>query len=488
MRLKNGTRYVVALHGLLGPQGQPAPVPEGFRRIRDGQALDHPVLGPLAERYEREIFPVLAAAGLERSSLQLAWDFSTQSRESVERDMLDMRSDLMARLQAEPPALTILEVREELDDHIFRRVEGTIEVPLYTEENLPGARLRRDAQGRVVAEGSVEVPFTMQIPRSVAEGTAELLPARVLQFGHGFFGSRAEADSSFPRDFANETGMVLVATDWWGMSEDDIGEVMNTMYNTPSATFSFAERLHQGMANYIALGYAVRSTLAESEVSAIDGQLVYDPEELYFYGISQGHILGGTFMALTPHIERATLSSGGSTFSFMMFRSFQFNAFLMVITQLFPDPLAVQKYIAMCQTALDRIDPTTWAPRVLSNTLPDGPESRGVLMQIGIGDSSVPNLSAHLHARAMGISLLQPAPRQVPALPDAQAPFDGSALVEFDYGLEPPLPGDLAVPSAQRTEIHDLTRRSAAGKRQIDAFFRTDGLVENFCEGPCDPD
>ncbi|MBM4321761.1 MAG: hypothetical protein FJ125_17945, partial [Deltaproteobacteria bacterium] len=199
-RLKDSTRYVVALRGLRSPRGQLLPVPEGFRRIRDGQTGGDPVLAPLAARYEREVFPVLEAAGVRRASLQLAWDFTTESAELTEGDLRAVRADLIDRLEAEPPPVTVERVQDEVDAFIFRRIQARMSVPLYLEQSAPEALLHRDDQGRVTANGTVEVPITVQIPRSVATGQAAILPVRVLQFGHGFFSNRGEADGTFPRD------------------------------------------------------------------------------------------------------------------------------------------------------------------------------------------------------------------------------------------------------------------------------------------------
>ena len=61
VRLTPGRRYIVALRDLRSPTGVLLPSPDGFRQIRDRQVVA-PELVPWAQRYEREIFPVLEAA------------------------------------------------------------------------------------------------------------------------------------------------------------------------------------------------------------------------------------------------------------------------------------------------------------------------------------------------------------------------------------------------------------------------------------------
>ncbi|MBI2898487.1 MAG: hypothetical protein HYY06_33355 [Deltaproteobacteria bacterium] len=486
VRLRDQTRYVVAIRGLAAPDGAPITAPEGFRRIRDGQAEDDEILSPLAERYEREVFPVLELAGVDRAGLLLAWDFTTQSEQSVTGDMLAVRDDLVDRLGRAPPEVTVVEVADDVDDFIARRIAAEIEVPLYMESAEPGALLNRDEAGRVVANGTAQVPVTVLVPRSVALADEGATAPRLLQFGHGFFGGRGEIDSSFVPEFADRFGFVVVAADWWGMSRADMTGLLDAIATDPSHALDFTDRVHQGMANFIALAEAAAGPLRDLDEMQIGRAADYD-DAVYYYGISNGHILGGTYLALSPRIERGVLGSGGADYSFMMFRAHPFAAFLFVIEMFVPDPLDIQKFAALSQATFDRIDPITYAPHVLGDTYAGSPAGRRVLIQIGVGDSEVPNLASHLHARALGIPLLAPAPRQVAALEEVPAPLDGSAMVEFDFGVDP-LPGIEAVPPEETNPVHEAVRRLDASMRQVDAFLRPDGRIEATCEGPCDPE
>jgi len=214
---------------------------------------------------------------------------------------------------------------------------------------------------------------------------------------------------------------------------------------------------------------------------------LFDTEQIYFYGLSQGHILGGTFLALSPIIDRAVLGVGGADLSFIMYRAGPFRGFLGFIALQFPDDLDEQKLAVQLQFSFDRIDPMTYAPWVLSETLPDGPAERQVLLQIGIGDAGVPNLASHLHARVLGAAHLQPAPRPIPGLAEVDSPHDGSALVEFDFGIDP-LPGIEAIPPSVDTEAHEGVRRLEAAKEQLDRFLQPGGQIEHTCDGICDPE
>jgi hypothetical protein len=485
VRLEAGARYVVAIRRLVSHTGAPVAPPEGFRRLRDRKTRGDPLLAPLSARYEAELFPVLESAGVARSELQLAWDFSVRSDEDATRDMLSVRSDVISRLASAPAEIVVLGVESATKPHLHRRIELSVKVPLYVDSAQPMARLNRDAAGNVVASGYAEVPFTVSIPKSVGERPPGSAPARLLQFGHGFFGTREEA-SGYPAELGDERGFVVVAADWWGMSEHDRASLVDGLIDDPGSALRFTDRVHQAMANFMYVAAAARGPLALLPELQVAAGPAYDPSALYFYGISLGHILGGTYVALAPEVERAVLGVGGANFSLMLFRARPFAGFLTLIQIVVPDALAQQKLGAMLQASFDRIDPVTYAPRVLGDTLPGSPQSRRILLQIGIGDAAVPNIAAHLHARALGIDQLAPAPRALPVISPRDGPLD-SALVEFDFGISP-WPDRIAVPPILDNQVHEGVRRLTAAKQQLDLFFRSDGKVEATCDGVCDPE
>ena len=487
-RLQNGTRYIAAIRGLRNLEGELIAAPEGFRRVCEGDASDDPVLGATAARFERDLFPALAALGVQRAELQLAWDFTIQTEDYVTRDMLAVRADLIARLEQAPPPVTITSVTEDVDERVLRDVKGTMQVPLYLDSDAPGARLNRDATGSVIAIGHTDVPFSLRVPRSLEGFAAGQDRARVLQYGHGFFDNRDEIEEGWIAELAERFGFVVVAVDWWGMSAQDLDAIVDAISRAPSETLLFTDRLHQAMANQIALTYAISGPLAQVAALQADGLAVFDPAQIYFYGCSQGGILGGTFAALSPQIDRAVLGVSGASFTFMMFRSRYFSAFLMLIETLAGGPFNAQKWIALLPTTFDRVDPITYQARVLRDMYPGSPAARWVLMQNGVGDSDVPNLASHLAARTLGVKLLEPAPRTIPFIDSVDAPSDGSAIVEFDFGVPEPLPGTEATLPDVSTGVHNGLRALDASMRQVDRFLRPGGRIEHTCDGICDPE
>ena len=486
-RLESGTRYVVAIHSMKGKTGQVLAPPEGFRRLRDREGEATAALTDLAKRYEKDVFPVIETAGIARTSLNLAWDFTTVTEDVVTRDMLGIRNDVLGQLEMALPNLTVTKVTNDVDVHIQRRIDATIKVPAFLESDQPNALLHRDAQGRVARNGEFDVPVSIWIPRSVANWKAGDPPVRLLQYGHGFFGTREEAAGDFVNAFADELRMVVVAADWWGMSKADRSPIGDMIVTNPAMTAQFTDRVHQAMANFITLEEVAASNLAKLPEMQIPPTEAYAFSTPYYYGISLGGILGTTYMSLAPRIERGALSVCGADLSLMMFRSRAFLVFLLVIESIMPDKLDQQKFAALMQSSLDRIDPLTYAPHVLKLPYAGAPANRFISMQIGLGDPAIPNIASHLSARTLGLLHLQPAPRTIPLIETAPSPIQGSAITEFDFGISP-FPGEIAIPPAQDNPVHEAVRRLNASKAQIDQFFQMNGSIVNTCNGACDPE
>ena len=123
------TRYVVAMQGLKGLDGELIDAPEGFRRLKARQPLGTTDGAQVELRYQNEIFPELRRAGLELEQLQLAWDFTTGSAEWQTRDILDAHDAAAAVNAVDTPVIEIVGTDSTGDDRMAHLVHGTIRVP-----------------------------------------------------------------------------------------------------------------------------------------------------------------------------------------------------------------------------------------------------------------------------------------------------------------------------------------------------------------------
>lgn len=482
--LTHGGRYVVGIQGVVDAAGALVQPSEAFTELRDGVTSADPRVESRRELYDSLIFPALTAQGVERGDVQLAWDFVVASQENITGKALWMRQDLYERIEAEGQEYVIDEVQYEPNGTTARRVKGRLTVPLYTDIDGPGALLNRDEDGMPFANGSTEVPFTIIVPKTAVEDPR---PLPLIQYGHGLLGGQGEVQNGYLSEFADTHGYIIFATDWTGMKEEDAGPI-SLMLVTDLAKFAMIpERSQQGFVEKLATMKMMKGVmLSEPELMEPDPDdesamvSLIDPDRAYYYGNSQGAILGGAYIGLSDQFERATLGVGGMPYHLLLNRSADFDPFFLIFKTMYPDPLDVQFILAMNQTIWDAGEAAGYAHTVNGSPLANTP-AKDVLLHIAIADAQVTPLGAHIMARSYGAPLIDEPARPVWGLETVSGGHEGSALVEFDYGLVAPVEN---IPPDKEDDPHETPRRDLAGQLQMHTFFQT-GRIEQFCEGPC---
>lgn len=482
--------YVVGVRGLVDDSGAVITANEGFAALRDGAASTDPDVERQRAAYDDTIFPALEAQGFARSELQVAWDFHTVSKASSTGRARMVIEDSVERMEAEGgPAYTWL---EQVDgdctvegETVARTLVGQMQVPMYTEVDEPGTLLTRDADGQPYYNGESTAGFLVRIPCSVATAAA---PAFVLQYGHGFFGDYSEAYTGWLARFADEYGFIIVATDWKGMATYDVGELTLSIVNDPGRIAALPERSLQGMVEQNALLVLARGALAQDEALAFPdagGALVnvIDPDQFGYYGISQGSIYGAGYLGLSPYLERGALSVGGNPYATMFTRSNNFEPFFLVFQAKYDDQREIMLYTQGLMQQLWDLSEGGGYLRDMNQEVPAGYPEKQALIQLAIGDAQVTTLAGHIQARGFQASTVYPQTRPVFGVEEREAPFTGSALVEWEYTDLPPEP-DTATPANPDTDPHECPRRNPDGQAQVAHFLRT-GEVIHTCEGRC---
>lgn len=470
--LADARRYIVAIRKVRGAEGELPPSP-AFRALRDLEQSDEPSVGARRGLYE-DIFQRLSAAGVERGTLQLAWDFTTASRENTTGWLLHMRDQALSLVGEDGPTYVIDKVDEDWEtERIAFRIHGRMTVPLYLDDPGPGANLLFGAGGMPEpnpARPTYEVPFEVVIPK-----TALQKPAALLQHGHGLLGSRSQIESSAFRKLVADKNFIVFGVDLAGMADDDEGHIANTIssgqYQRISTMF---DRLHQGQLNsLLAMRMMIRRFAKDPRFGAY-----VDPTQRYYYGISQGGIMGGVYMALSTDVERGVLSVMGQPYNFLLNRSVDFAPFFLVLRGTYPDARDQQLLLALTQMLWDRVEPNGYTKHLRSG-LPNTPPHE-VLMTAARGDHQVSTFGAHLMARAIGAKHLETGVRDIHGLPKVTESKTGSVYVEYDFGHpEEPL---CNVPTNYCEDPHGLVRKLQESEDQLDHFLRT-GEVLNYCAG-----
>jgi len=473
-RLSDGKRYIVAVRNIRGADGVLPPSP-AFAALRDLTPYDEdPSIEERRPLYA-DIFQRLAAAGIARDELQLAWDFTTASRDNNTRYLVHMRDEALAAAGDDGPAFTITDVQTDYEpDHIAYRIEGTMEVPLYLDDPGPGGRLVFGDDGLPEPnpdQPTDQVPFLVLIPQS-----ATTTPAALLQYGHGLLGSNRQIQSGNFRWLIDDYGYVMFGVNLRGMAEDDEIWIANQLavgaFDEVTAMF---ERQHQGVLDYLLAMRMMSRGFADDPTY---GDFI-DPTQRYYHGISQGGIFGPTYMALSTDVERGVLGVAGMPYSLLLKRSVDFGPFVVFLKVAFPDPRDHLFLLAVTQMFWDRTEPNGYAPYVHDNPLP-GSSPHDVLIRNALGDHQVSTTGGQLMARAIGAQHLDSSVREVFGLDVIDGATEGSAYVEYDFGLPPDPICNINMTACD--DPHDKIRKLPEAALQLDTFLRT-GEILNPCPG-----
>jgi hypothetical protein len=482
-RLKNNGHYVIALRNLVAPGGSPIAPEPAFQALRDGTPSGSHLVEPRRAQFEN-IFEKLEDAGVARGGLLVAWDFHTASDAAIETWLVHMRNETLQQLGPNAPAFTVSTVTENPNPgQICRRVSGTFQVPLYTTFAGAGSVLKIGPDGNPEQNGTINAPFTAIIPCSLSTAPAS---GRPIVYGHGLLGTGAgEVASGHLRTLAQTYGFVVAATDWQGMANEDILNIF-TITSDLTNFRQLSERLHQGILNTLVLAHLMGAAdgLASDPNFIYGGVPVIDTSEVFYYGNSQGGILGGSFMALSTEVTRGVLGVPAANFSTLLQRSRDFDPYFTLIRGAYPNDLNRALTYPLIQQLWDKAEPNGWYHHTLSNPLTDTPAHK-ILVHMATNDDEVSNVATEIMVRTMGIAQLTPVVKSYYNVPEMAAPFDGSAMHESDEG-DPAIPiGN--IPPADNN-AHGAMRGRPAIQAEINAFLQTGGNVQNFCTGSCNPE
>ena len=515
--LPNGKRFIIALRNLRDDLGAAIPADPVFTAYRDATPSNQVAVEARRPHME-QLFSTLAAAGIPRNELFLAWDFTTQSVESTSRKLLHMRDDTFDNILAtSTPAFTVDNIDEPLDANIFRRVDGTFEAPLYlTDGGIPGSLLRLDPNtGLPKNEGdSFTALFRCVIPfAATTGGAAPAVPARPSLYGHGLLGSERQTSAGHVRDMASEGNFIMCGTRWTGFEEDDeVGTVLPVLQDFSNFP-KFIERQHQGVLNFMVLARLLidPNGFASDAAFQVGGESMIDPNDVFYDGNSQGGILGGVLAAFSQEVTRFVLGVPGINYSTLLRRSVDFDLFNDIFEVFYPNGFDRAIVLSVAQIMWDQTDPSGHVNHTLADTYANTPPKK-ILYQVAFGDHQVAPVTAEVAARSNGASIQTPILSPLKVLPEVEPyydipaipsfPFDGSAMVIWDSGNpappsvnQPPRgpdPNDpewadlLFCPMQHEADPHECPRRQPDARLQKSEFLKTNGAIIDTCSGgPC---
>jgi hypothetical protein len=361
-------------------------------------------------------------------------------------------------------------------------------LPVPLDAPAPGSRLLDlDLDGlpdQNPVESTVEVPFTCRVPLNGRTNYATL-------YGHGLLGSRSQVgDIKTPQRSGAFMGC---GVDWWGMSTADaptVAAILSDISNFPS----LPDRAQQGFLNFMFVGRAAvhPEGFVTDPAFQQEGQplvKVADDKDtpLFYDGNSQGGIMGGSLVAVSPDIKRAILGVPGMNYSTLLNRSVDWEPLYgEVYYTTYQDPIERQIGFSLIQMLWDRGEANGFAAHMTNDPYANTP-SHDVMLQVAFSDHQVTNHAAEVEARTIG------APIMTPGLPEgrhwemdpyysptASYPHKGSALVYWDSGNA--TPPNANIPPSEGTDPHSHARDEPASGWQEAQFLLTGWMVD-VCQG-----
>jgi len=467
-RLAGGHRFAVGIRRATG-----AAITDGFQAVLDDRDLGHARLDAARPRL-REAIAALEAAGVPRDDLVVAWDFTVADDASATAEPLAARDAALAAMGPLGASLAYTVTADGGtvggDPRIARRIELDFQSPEVAAPGLVG--FHRDAAGApTVAAMMTAHAFVMVPPCATAQQ-----PAGILLYGHGFFGGLDEPRSAeYLRDLAQEGCFVVAATEWTGMTAGDVPNALLALDDL-SQGFGFGERIWQGVVNFIALEQLVRGKLASELLVDAQGPSIVDPARVVFLGISQGHILGSTFVAYDPFVERGVLHVGGANWSLMFERSRNWSLYGVPLKGAYETLLDASIMEQVLEMALEPVDGATAAGVAIPSTPP-----KQLLLHMSAGDAQVPNLATLFQARSLGLDLVTPSTTVPFGFADHQAAATERGLVIVDEHPDP-LPPETNETFGYDNQAHENPRRRAAVQQMMREFWAT-GMIHQTCTG-----
>src|SRR3954452_6393397 len=468
--LADGHRYIVALRHLVDDNGKTVPAPAAFAAYRDGTASATDARRPHMEN----LFATLAKAGVARSNLYLAWDFTTASTKNVTGRLTAIRNDAFAQLgdktladgvvQGSAPAFTVDSVQNftpDQDSQVARRITGHFTVPCYIAPTCePPAKCDQISQG-VFNDCPTPGQFALdptdpdavpsQTPGQTyqanficnagrtAVGKHDLM--RPVEYGHGLFGGAGEVNSGPQKTMADQHEMLYCATDWTGMATADVPNALIAL-NDLSRFPLLTDRVQQGELNFL---YLARLMVHPQGFSA-DPAFQYDDthtsfidtREAFYDGNSQGGIYGGTVCAVSVDVRHCVLGVPGMDYSILLPRSSDYVAqqslsqtdptqfdpgdptaqigYSQLLDASYPDQSQRMLILDLIQTLWDRSDPNGYATH-MTDGLPNT-SHHDVRLQVAYGAHQGANITAETEARTIGAHGFAP-----PLVPARYGPY-----------------------------------------------------------------
>ncbi len=478
--------------------------PEGFRRIRDDEPTGIETLENRRASFET-LFETLDGLGVARERVLLAWRTVINSRESAQGalpNMIRIAADAFAE-SAPSFSITRCVAADEADHTAFgctaddegstlnpltwRRIYATVEMPSFLGDD---ERIAFDSEGLPTIQGTFTADLVINVPASVRDSGE---PAPIVTFGHGLL---ATPDTYLTDDRGNHGQMVLadrlgaifIGTRWSGLATDDLGRAGGVISDFDTMP-ALGDRLAQGVVNTVLISPMVTQVMRDEPLLSRGASSLVDPDRVAYTGISQGGIIGTTYLALTPFVRTGVLHVPSAGYANLLPHSPEFTPFKALLDLSVRNKNDQQILFTLAQRFFEHGgDPINYMEHIVDEPLTEL-GAKNALWQCAEGDLKAPWFGCDAMIRTGGFAQTDPTVREIFGVPAVSLPSaPGTSMLQYyDPGLEII---ELSTENTESNNAHQAIRRNSEVHAQIEAYFSfedpsAEGTVINPCDGAC---
>lgn len=469
--LQNTTYACVVSNALRTEDGDCYEKPDHLRYVMQSESdADHPEY-ELLEPYRQLLAPyfqrLFDQCALTEQDIVGATFFHTQW---AAHDLLSIREQLEETALTDPPQVDEWVRLDQTQPNVDSIWEGGYDSINWQHRGV----FVHDEAGIPQSTGFTPVMARLTLPEKGVNGYEPPYP--VVIYGHGVADDRAQS-AKLAQTLAAE-GFATVAIDWvWHGDRQGWIQYLPDWLIPTARTFmlinviqplKMRDNLRQGVADTIWLKHLIRE-LDELDLqpylSGGDGIPDLDTEHIYFAGMSLGSLHGEVLAALEPDIRTYLFNVGAADWVTIGLEGSIGHIIMLVLKAIdWITPLTTESDVRIAMdlwhTIVDGGDPYGYGIHIIREPLVEGAtEPTNILQQMAAFDDTLGGPGSAQLSRSVGLTQLRPIVWPIPDVPQADAPFEGPAVFQYDTSHHAFL--------LSNNEFYDAVHLQAA------VFFRT---------------
>ena len=494
-----GDRVVVLLRNLKNTSGATIPELAGEKAALAG------TMKPVTRGAHLKWVVTHDLKGFDLRHLYAAWDFTVisgggnlakLSASNLADPALSMRQQAFATVGKTSPVFKVTNVF--VNGNAEREVDGIFQVPTFLKgcaiagtamfgstntgtcgsmstgkNHLPklikSTYVKATATKSAHWTGQIWANFICVMPQTLSSAG----PALPTLYGHGLLGDASEVTGGNFKSGPTVHNMMGCATDWTGMSGNDLLLVAGALNNL-SYFHTNVDHMLQGFVNFQFLARLINSPkgFASNPAFRSGGRARFLVGHCNYLGLSQGGIMGGALSAISTQWTSVVLGQAGIDYGGLLLnRSVDWGEFASVYDAAYPNPVDEQLGLQLIQLLWDRGENDGYAEH-LTRSPYGGTRAKHVLIIENYGDHQVSNMAQEVLARTIGAMAHTPTFDPTYRL-DASVPVRTEQPSSMDWGMAPLVPN---VPVKAAISLWDFGTPSPPSDNQppVDGTYGAD--------------